>query len=78
RVDGAKRNSGGAFRQLSDTLYKKETNPFGSASLQNADIEAIEIRQAHLLNSVGVHLTEFLAVPFTQHIRILEGGKRTR
>lgn len=49
------------------------------ADLQNADIEAIEIRQAHLLNSVGVHLTEFLAVPFTQHIRIIEGGgKRTR
>ena len=43
--------------------------------LQNADIEAIEIRQAHLLNSVGVHLTEFLAVPFTQHIRIIEGVK---
>ena len=33
RADGAKRNSGGAFRQLYDTLYKKETNPFGSASL---------------------------------------------
>ena len=32
RVDGAKRNSVGAFRQLYDTLYKKETNPFGSAS----------------------------------------------
>lgn len=45
------------------------------ADLQNADIEAIEIRQAHLLNSVGVHLTEFLAVPFTQHIRIIEGVK---
>lgn len=43
--------------------------------MQNADIEAIEIRQAHLLNSVGVHLTEFLAVPFTQHIRIIEGVK---
>ena len=45
------------------------------ADLQNADIEAIEIRQAYLLNSVGVHLTEFLAVPFTQHIRIIEGVK---
>ena len=32
-------------------------------------------RQAHLPNSVGVHLTEFLAVPFTQHIRIIEGVK---
>lgn len=31
-VDGAKRNSVGAFRQLYDTLYKIETNPFGSAS----------------------------------------------
>ena len=32
-MDGAKRNSVGAFRQLYDTLYKKETNPFGSASV---------------------------------------------
>lgn len=45
------------------------------ADFQNADIKAIEIRQAHLLNSVGIHLTEFLAVPFTQHIRIIEGVK---
>lgn len=42
-------------------------------NLQYADIDRITIRQAHLLNLEDLPLESFLSVPFTQHIRIIEG-----
>ena len=42
-------------------------------NLQYADIDHITIRQAHLLNLEEFPLESFLSVPFTQHIRIIEG-----
>lgn len=45
------------------------------ADLQNTDTDIVEIRQVELPNSAGFPLSEFLAVPFTQHIRIIEGAK---
>ena len=45
------------------------------ADLQNTEDEAIAIRQPELPNSAGFPIGEFLAVPFTHHIRILERVK---
>ena len=45
------------------------------AEIQSIDNEAIEIRQVHLPNSDRIPMVEFLSVPFTQHIRIIEGVK---
>ena len=45
------------------------------ADLQSADNSTITIRQVHLSNFKGVQINVFLAVPFTQHIRIIEGVK---
>ncbi len=42
-------------------------------NLQYADIDRITIQQAHLLNLEEFPLESFLSVPFTQHIRIIEG-----
>lgn len=42
-------------------------------NLQYADIDHITIQQAHLLNLEEFPLESFLSVPFTQHIRIIEG-----
>ena len=43
--------------------------------LQNIENETTVIRQPELPNYGGFPLSEFLAVPFTQHIRIIEGAK---
>lgn len=45
------------------------------ADLQIAEKESVGIRQVELPNSEGFPLGEFLSVPFTQHIRIIEGAK---
>lgn len=45
------------------------------ADLQNAKGETIIIRQPELPNFGGFPLSEFMAVPFTHHIRILERVK---
>ena len=45
------------------------------ADLQITGKEAVKIRQVELPNSAGFPIGEFLAVPFTQHIRIIEGAK---
>ena len=42
-------------------------------NLQYTDIDHITIQQAHLLNLEEFPLESFLSVPFTQHIRIIEG-----
>ncbi len=42
-------------------------------NLQYADNDHITIQQAHLLNLEEFPLESFLSVPFTQHIRIIEG-----
>lgn len=46
------------------------------ADLQNIENKVIAIRQPQLPNCSGFPLEEFLAVPFTQHIRIIEGAKK--
>lgn len=45
------------------------------ADLQDGEREPFEIRQLQLPNYTGFPLAEFLSVPFTQHIRILERVK---
>ena len=45
------------------------------AGFQNLETEAVEFWQLKLPNSTGFPLDEFMAVPFTQHIRIIEGTK---
>lgn len=48
------------------------------ADLQLSDSEPITIRQPELANYEDFPLEEFLAVPFTHHIRILEKVKETK
>ena len=45
------------------------------ADLQVSDFESITIRQPELANYEGLPLREFMAVPFSHHIRILEKVK---
>lgn len=45
------------------------------ADLQNTENETIVIRQPELPNFGGFPLSEFMAVPFSHHIRILEKVK---
>ena len=46
-----------------------------AADLQNTENETIVIRQPELPNFGGFPLSEFMAVPFSHHIRILEKVK---
>lgn len=50
-------------------------SPTAVGDLQNIADEAIRIRQVRLPNSDGLPLSEFMAVPFSHHIRILEKVK---
>lgn len=50
-------------------------SPTAVGDLQVSDSEQITLRQVELPNFIGFPLQEFLAVPFTHHIRILEKVK---
>ena len=50
-------------------------SPTAVGDLQNIADETIRIRQVRLPNSDGLPLSEFMAVPFSHHIRILEKVK---
>lgn len=55
---------------------EKDDNQIRQSRLPNsqyADNDHITIQQAHLLNLEEFPLESFLSVPFTQHIRIIEG-----
>lgn len=47
-------------------------SPTAVADLQNTENETIVIRQPELPNFGGFPLSEFMAVPFSHHISILE------
>lgn len=51
-------------------------SPTAVGDLQNTENETIVIRQPELPNFGGFPLSEFMAVPFSHHIRILEKVNR--
>ena len=55
----------------------KDKSATAAADLQVSDSEPIAIRQPQLANYEGFPLEEFLAVPFTHHIRIHPDGLET-
>ena len=53
----------------------EDKSPTAVGDLQNTDNSDSTIRQGHLANLLTMSADTFLAVPFTQHIRIIEGVK---